>query len=167
MDNLVSACLPRREVTQWGRSKAWVTPRRNRPSHGGHRWITPATPDWTREMVPRSKLSSPRSIPITRSLKHIRFNSVVDLLPVFFRYLQGFDLQLFPEPTTFHPLYLSILVKDRANFINKVCSPNNRLQTYYRILGSKPSEFKDMVRPIWPHSTVTISVFEFSFNYSA
>ena len=70
------------------------------------------------------------------------------------------------EPTPFHPLNLLILVKDRANFINKVCSPINRLQTYYRILGSKSSESKDMARPIWLHSTVTISVFEFSFSYS-
>jgi hypothetical protein len=77
-----------------------------------------------------------------------------------------FDLQFFPEPTTFQPLVLLILVTDRENFINKVCSANNHLQTYYRVLGSKSSEFKDMARPIWPHSTVTISVFEFSFSYS-
>jgi hypothetical protein len=76
-----------------------------------------------------------------------------------------FDLQFFLEPTTFQPLDLLILVKDRANFINKVCSANNHLQTYYRILGSKSSEFKDTARPIWPHTIVTISVFNFSFSY--
>jgi hypothetical protein len=117
-------------------------------------------------MVPRPNLSLRDQIPFTRLLEHIRFNSAADLLPAFFRYLLSFDLQRFPEPTPFHPLILLILVKNRANFINKVCSLNISLQTYYRILGSKPSEFKDMVRPIWPHPTVTISVFEFSFSYS-
>ena len=116
-------------------------------------------------MVPRPKLPLLDQIPIDSS-ELIRFNSAVDLLPAFFRYLQGSDLQLFPEPPTFQPLDLSILVKDRANFINKVCSPNNRLQTYYRILGSKSSESKDVARPNWLHSTVTISVFKFGFSYS-
>jgi hypothetical protein len=128
--------------------------------------ISLGTHDWVRGMVPRPNLSLRDQIPFTRLLEHIRFNSAADLLPAFFRYLLSFDLQRFPEPTPFHPLILLILVKNRANFINKVCSLNISLQTYYRILGSKPSEFKDMVRPIWPHPTVTISVFEFSFSYS-
>jgi hypothetical protein len=77
-----------------------------------------------------------------------------------------FDLQFFPETTTFQPLDLLILVKDRANFINKVCSPNNHLQTYYRILGSKLSEFKDMARPIWPPYHCDHSCFQFQFQLS-
>ena len=87
-------------------------------------------------------------------------------LSVFFRYLQCFDLQCFTEPTTFHPPLLLILVKNRVISINKVCSLNNSLQTYYRVLGSKPNEFKDMAHPIWPYSTMTIPVLEFSFSFS-
>jgi hypothetical protein len=64
-----------------------------------------------------------------------------------------------------NPLWLLILVKNRVILLNKVCSLNISLQTYYRIYGPKPSEFKDMARPNWLHSTVTISVFRFSFSY--
>jgi hypothetical protein len=113
-----------------------------------------------------SKVILPRIDPPTGSLELICFNSALDLFPVFFRYFNALDLQSSPEPTPFYPLNLLILVKDRANFIIKVCSPINRLQTYYRIFGSKSSESKDMARPNWLHSTVTISIFKFSFSYS-
>ena len=97
--------------------------------------------------------------------RFIRTHPIQQCPDLCFRYFNALDLQRLPEPTPFHPLNLLILVKDRANFINKVCSPNNHLQTYYRILGSKLSEFEDMARPIWPHTTVTIRAFNFSFSY--
>jgi hypothetical protein len=109
-----------------------------------------------------SKVTSPQSNPH----RFIRTHPIQWCPDLCFRYFSALDLQSLPEPTPFHPLNLLILVKDKANFINKVCSPINRLQTYYRILGSKSSESKDMARPIWLHSTMTISVFKFSFSYS-
>ena len=48
-------------------------------------------------------------------------------LSTFFRYLQCFDLQRFTEPTTYHPHFLMILVKNRVTSLNKICSPNNSL----------------------------------------
>jgi hypothetical protein len=86
------------------------------------------------------------------------------LSPVFFRYFSALDLQDLSKPTTFQPLDLLILAKDRATFLNKIYSLNISLQIYYRILGSKPNEFKDMVRPNWPHITVTISSCSFSYS---
>jgi hypothetical protein len=65
----------------------------------------------------------------------------------FIRYFSEFDLPCSSEPTTFHPLNLLILVRDRTIFINKVCSPINRLQAYYMIFGSKSSESKDIACP--------------------
>jgi hypothetical protein len=100
---------------------------------------------------------------LTDSSKFLQINSAVDLL-VFFRYLSGFDLQRSSEPITFYPLYLWIFVKNIATSL-KICSLNISLQTYYRILGSKPNEFKVMACSNWSHITVTISVFRFSFSY--
>jgi hypothetical protein len=114
-------------------------------------------------MVPRPKLPLRNQIPH----RFIRAHLIQQCPDPCLRYFCALDLQSLPEPTPFYPLILLILVKHRANFINKVRSPNNHLQTYYRILESKSSESKDMARPIWLHSTVTISVFEFSFSYSA
>jgi hypothetical protein len=74
------------------------------------------------------------------------------LSPVFFRYFSALDLQDLSELTTFQPLDLLILAKDRATFLNKIYSLNISLQIYYRILGSKPIEFKDMARPNCPIS---------------
>jgi hypothetical protein len=111
--------------------------------------------------MPRTELLLGDQI-LTDPSKFIQINSVVDLL-VFFRYLSGFDLQRSSEPITFYPLYLWIFVKNRATSLNKLCSLNISLQTYYRILGSKPNEFKVMACSNWSHITVTISVFRFSY----
>jgi hypothetical protein len=63
------------------------------------------------------------------------------------------------------PPDLWIFVKNRATSLNKICLLNISLQTYYRILGSKLNEFKDMSCSNWSHITVTIFVFRFSFSY--
>jgi hypothetical protein len=61
-----------------------------------------------------------------------------------------------PELATIQPNYLGILVSNRAISLNKICSLNISLQTYYRILGSKPNVFKVMACSNWSHITVTI-----------
>jgi hypothetical protein len=76
----------------------------------------------------------------------------------------GDDLQL-PEPTIIFLLDLRILVRNRAISFNKICSPCISLQTNYRILGLKPSGFKDMAHQTWPHLTGTISDLGFSFSF--
>jgi hypothetical protein len=76
----------------------------------------------------------------------------------------GDDLQL-PEPTIFFLLDLRILVRNRAISLNKICSPCISLQTNYRILGLKPSGFKDMAHQTRPHHTGTISDLGFSFSF--
>jgi hypothetical protein len=76
----------------------------------------------------------------------------------------GDDLQL-PEPTIFFLLDLRILVRNRAISHNKICSPCISLRTNYRILGLKPSGFKDMAHQTWPHHTGTISDIGFSFSF--
>jgi hypothetical protein len=53
-----------------------------------------------------------------------------------------------PEPATFFPLDLWILVKNRTISPNKICLPYIKLQTYYKILGLKPNEFKDKAHQI-------------------
>jgi hypothetical protein len=108
-----------------------------------------------------SKVTSPRSNPH----RFIRAHPMQQCPDLCFRYSRVLDLQSLSEPTPFHPLNPLILVKDRATSLNKICSLNISLQTYYRILGSKPGEFKDMVCPNWSHTTVTISNFDFSFSY--
>jgi hypothetical protein len=133
-------------------------PRRPPVNNSGHARLNSRDGATFEAILPR--IDSPHWIARAHLIQQCR-RSFTSLLQIFAK----FDLQLFPEPTTFQPLDLLILVKDRANFINKVCSPNNHLQTYYRILGSKLSEFKDMARPIWPHTTVTIRAFNFSFSY--
>jgi hypothetical protein len=66
----------------------------------------------------------------------------------------GSFLQIFPsasnlphltEPALFSPPFLPILVKDRLISVNKTCSPNKGLQTYYRILRPKLNRFQNMV----------------------
>jgi hypothetical protein len=82
------------------------------------------------------------------------------------------DLHRFTEPTSFHPLFFLILVKNRVIFINKNCSPNNSLQVYYRILGSILHKFSDLVLSIRLHFTEAItfwirfSVLPYSHNLS-
>jgi hypothetical protein len=73
-------------------------------------------------MVPRLRLSFPAIDSPTDSSEHIRFNSAQIFVSDIFSAL---DLQCSSELTPFHPLVLLILVKNRANFINKVCSLNN------------------------------------------
>jgi hypothetical protein len=165
MDNFVSACLPRREETQWGRSRHGWHRGESYLSHGGGRWLTPATLGSARGMVPRPELLPCDQIP-TDSSELIQSNSAADLFLVFFRFFSVLDLQNLSEPTIFHPPDLWIFVKNRATSLNKICLLNISLQTYYRILGSKPNEFKDMACSNWSHITVTISVFRFSFSYS-
>jgi hypothetical protein len=70
-----------------------------------------------------------------------------------------------PEPTIFSLLDLRILVRNRAIPLNKICSPCISLQTNYRILGLKPSGFKDMAHQTWPHLTGTIFNPGFSFSF--
>jgi hypothetical protein len=66
----------------------------------------------------------------------------------FFIYFLCSNLHRFTESTSFHPLFLLILVKNRGIFINKNCSPNNSLQVYYRIHGSILHKFSDLVPSI-------------------
>jgi hypothetical protein len=110
----------------------------------------------------------PKLSPHSRSLPHITRTHPILLCPEslssFFRYFQCSDLQCSTELTPFHPLFILIFVKNKVISINKDCSLNNRLQTYYRIPGPKLNGIKDMVLPIRPHSTVTISFLEFSFQ---
>ena len=145
--------------------ETWVTPQQkliesrwSPVTNSGHTWLGPRN-DATYRATPRR--SNPHRFIQVHPNQQCR-RSFTRVLQIFAK----FDLQLFPETTTFQPLDLLILVKDKANFINKVCSPINRLQTYYRIFGSKSSKSKDMARPNWLHSTVTISDFKFSFSYS-
>jgi hypothetical protein len=129
--------------------EAWVTPRQKWPSHSDRRW----------DISGHARLSSRDG-----ATSKVYFSAIKS--PPIHPSSSDSTVHRCSEPTPFHPLNLLILVKDRANFINKVCSPINRLQTYYRIFGSKSSESKDMARPNWLHSTVTISAFKFSFSYS-
>jgi hypothetical protein len=66
------------------------------------------------------------------------------------------DLHCSAEPTSFHPLFLLILVKNKVIFINKNCSPNNNLQVYYRIHGSILHKFLDLVLSNRLHFTEAI-----------
>jgi hypothetical protein len=127
--------------------------------------ITPTTCGWVRGVVPRLRLSFPRSNPHCFLRAHPIPQCGRSFPPAFIRYFSARDLQSSPEPTTFYPLYLWIFVKNRATSLNKICSLNFSLQTYYRILRSKPNEFKVMACSNWSHITVTISVFRFSFSY--
>jgi hypothetical protein len=103
----------------------------------------------------RPVVISPRSIP-----PPIHSNTSKSIVPwifsLFFRYFLRSDLQCFTEPASFHPLYLLILVKNRVIFINKICSPNNTLQVYYRIHGSILLRFSDLVLPNRLHLTKTM-----------
>jgi hypothetical protein len=118
---------------------------------------------YVRGIMTRPKVISPRSIP-SPNHSNTSKSTVPWILSSFFRYFQCSDLQCFTEPTPFHPLFLLILVKNRVISINIDCSLNNSLQTYYRIPGPKLNGIKDMVLPIRPHFTVTISFLEFSFQ---
>jgi hypothetical protein len=71
--------------------------------------------------------------------------STVPQIFSFFRYFLISDLHYPNELTSFHPLFLLILVKNRVIFINKNCSPNDSLQVYYRIHGSIMHKFLDLV----------------------
>jgi hypothetical protein len=95
------------------------------------------------------------AVPPSNSPEHIRIHSVADLL--FFRYFLISDLHYPTEPTSFHPLFLLILLKNRVIFINKNCSPNNSLQVYYRIHGSILHKSSDMVLLIRLHFTEAIA----------
>jgi hypothetical protein len=77
----------------------------------------------------------------------------------------GDDLQL-PEPTIHSLVDLRILVRNRAISLTKICSPCISLQTDYRILGLKPSGFKDMAHQTWPYLTGAISDLGFNFSLS-
>jgi hypothetical protein len=101
--------------------------------------------------------------PFTNSSEHIWFYSArifVFVSDIF----SALDLQCSSEPTPFHPLFLLILVQNRVSSINKDCSLNNSLQTYYRIPGPTLNGNKDMVPSIWSHSTVTIDVLNSIFS---
>jgi hypothetical protein len=76
----------------------------------------------------------------------------------FFRYFLIPDLHSPAEPTSFHPLFLLILVKNKVTFINKNCSSNNSLQVYYRIYGSILHKFSDLVFSNWLHFTEAITL---------
>jgi hypothetical protein len=152
---------------------------RKRHSEGGarHEWHGGGMtkPRWTPVKYPGPALArfaeswhNSRLSPRGRSLPQITLTHPILQCPgslsPFFRYFQCSDLQCSSEPTPFHPLFLLILVKNRVISINKDCSLNNSLQTYYRIPGPKLNGIKDMVLPLLPHSTVTIPVLEFSFQ---
>ena len=66
------------------------------------------------------------------------------------------DLHCSAEPTSFHPLFLLILVKNKVISINKKCSPNNSLQVYYWIHGSNLHKFSDLVLSNRLHFTEAI-----------
>jgi hypothetical protein len=70
-------------------------------------------------------------------------STVPQIFSSFFRYFLRSDLHRFTERTSLHPLFLLILVKNRAISINK-CSPNNNLPLYYRIYGSNLHKFSDL-----------------------
>jgi hypothetical protein len=71
-------------------------------------------------------------------------STVPQIFYSFFRYFLLSDLHHFTKPTSLHPLFLLILVKNRVVSINKKCSPNNNLQLYYRIYGSNLHKFSDL-----------------------
>jgi hypothetical protein len=108
-----------------------------------------------RGTVTRLIVISPRSIlpPIHSSTSE---STVPQIFSSFFRYFLRSDLHRFTEPTSLHPLFLLILVKNRAVSINKKCSPNNNLQLYYRIYGSNLHKFSDLVLPNRLHFTEAI-----------
>ena len=79
------------------------------------------------------------AIPISSSFGHIRIpQRRRSFLQIF---LSVIDLPCSTEPAPFNPLFLLILVKNRLISINKNCSPDNGLQTYYRILEPKLNRF--------------------------
>jgi hypothetical protein len=84
--------------------------------------------------------------------------SIVPQIFSFIRYFLISDLHYPAEPTSFHPLFLLILVKNRVIFINKNCSPNNGLQVYYRIHGSILHKFSDLVLSNRLHFTEAITL---------
>jgi hypothetical protein len=140
--------------------EAWVTPRQkliespwSPVTHSGHAWLGSRN-DATYRVNPRR--SNPhRFIQVHPNQQCRRSFGVLQIFSVL-------DLQDLSEPATFYPPYLWIFVKNRAASLNKIHSLNISLQTYYRILGLKPNEFKDMACSIWSHITVTISFFRFS-----
>jgi hypothetical protein len=140
--------------------EAWVTPwqkliesRWSSVTNSSHAWLGPRN-DATYRVTPRR--SNPhRFIQVHPNQQCRRSFGVLQIFSVL-------DLQDLSEPATFYPPYLWIFVKNRAASLNKIHSLNISLQTYYRILGLKPNEFKDMACSIWSHITVTIAFFRFS-----
>jgi hypothetical protein len=108
-----------------------------------------------RGTVTRLVVISPRSIfpPIHSSTSG---STVPQIFSSFFRYFLRSDLHCFTESTSLHPLFLLILVKNRAVSINMKCSPNNNLQLYYRIYGSNLHKFSDLVLSNRLHFTEAI-----------
>jgi hypothetical protein len=86
-------------------------------------------PGLIRETVNRLKVILPRP-----SLSQIHLNTSKSTVPQIFSsdISQATDLRCSTEPTSFHPLFLLILVKNRLISINKKCSPDNGLQIYNR-----------------------------------
>ena len=123
-----------------------------------------------RGTVTRFIVILPRSFP--PPIHSSTSESTVPQIFSFFRYFLISDLHSSVEPTSFHPLFLLILVKNRVTFINKNCSPNNSLQVYYRIHGSILHKFSDLVLSIRLHFTEAItfwirfSVLPYSHNLS-
>jgi hypothetical protein len=93
---------------------------------------------------------SPRSIPPPNHSNTSK-STVPRIFSSFFRYFLRSDLQCFTEPTSFHPLFLLILVKNRVISLNKNRSLNNSLQVYYRIHGSILYRFSDLMLSNWRH----------------
>jgi hypothetical protein len=93
-------------------------------------------------------------VPTSNSLEHIRIHSASDLFVL--QIFPVFDLHYSAEPTSFHPLFLLILVKNKVISINKKCSPNNSLQVYYWIHGSNLHKFSDLVLSNRLHFTEAI-----------
>jgi hypothetical protein len=162
-DYIVRALLPRKKEAQWGRSEAWVTPTWKWPSHGDRRWNISGHARLGSRDGATYEVISPRSIP-SPIHPNTSESTVPQILVFVSDIFSALDLQCSSEPTPFHPLFLLILVKNRVSSINKDCSLNNSLQTYYRIPGPTLNGIKDMVPSIWSHSTVTIPVLDSVFS---
>jgi hypothetical protein len=106
--------------------------------------ISPTTHGWVRGMVPRPKLSLR-----DRLLHQITWAHPVQKclrsLSTFFRYLHCFDLQRFTNPTTYHPHFLMILVKNRVTSLNKFVPQTTVFCVCYRVHGSILYRFSDLV----------------------
>jgi hypothetical protein len=111
-------------------------------------------PGQVHETVNQLKVILPRSF---LSPNHLNTSeSLVSQIFSFFKYFLVTNLRCSAEPTSFHPLFLLILVKNRLSSINKKCSPYNGLQLYYRIQRSKLHRFSDLVLSVRLQLTKTI-----------